>query len=426
MLYLFSSTSRELYKRNVLDGCCYPEGHILRFRYSENFVQESVKKTPNLLLQQKGLMIFADPPATIQQNESSIFKATAAGAPTLPEFRFYPIREVRIVKVFSVASLLFVDTELGKFVNYGPSSVNEERWNDSIQKLADHPRPEPHSGNSFFLYWSDSPAFAYSIFEDNIHAAWRTVIDRINQSSLQNCITFQISGFYYVEGRRGRARNWWTNQRALLAAAVRSKSGIRRWLADWLTAKPDPIEKSINPSYGAGNCIYAFKTGSSVILRMLFYRKTERDFKNQVLQLLWDRQIFSSASKDEVKIQSRYNQEDILLTCNRLSERTLSTLRIVQSTNPHDDAWAAQPSFLVQVAPPRGYVAMVCVVFGVGLLLLNTSTSDLKAFVGPYLSALTSSVSPWIIFWTVRFVKPLGTLLWIAAMWMFLRKFPLK
>jgi hypothetical protein len=273
---------------------------------------------------------------------------------------------------------------------------------------------------------SESPALAYSVVEDNIHSAWRSVIDRINQSSLQNCITFQISGFYYVEGRGGRARTWWMNQRALLAAAVRSKSGIRKWLADSLTAKPDPIGRSINASYGAGNCIYAFKTGSSVLLRMLFYRKTEKDFKDQILQLIWDKQVFSSASKDEFRIQSRYNQEDILLTCNRLSERTLSTLRIVQSQNPHDEAWAAQPSFLVQVAPPRGYVALVCVVFGLGLLLLNTSTSDLKAFVGPYLPALTSTVSPWIIFWTIRFVKPLGTLLWIAGTWMFLRKFPLK
>src|SRR5260370_28411343 len=146
MVYLFSSTSRELYKRNVLDGCCYPEGHILRFRYSESIVQESVKKTPNLLLQQKGLMIFADPPVTVQQNEPSQSKETAAGTLTLPEFRFYPIREVRIVKVFSVASLLFVDAELGKFVNYGAGPANEQLSNDSIRKIADHPRPEPQLG----------------------------------------------------------------------------------------------------------------------------------------------------------------------------------------------------------------------------------------------------------------------------------------
>ncbi len=426
MVYLFSSTSRELYKRNVLDGCCYPEGHILRFRYSENFVQPSVKERPNLLLQQRGLMIFADPPTAAQQNKPLNSKESASDAPSPPEFRFYPIREIRIVKVLSVATLLFVDAELGKFINYETSSAKEQFWNDSIRSLADHPRPEPYSGSSFFIYWSDAAGFGYSVVEDHPHDAWRSVVDRINQSSLQGCITYQVSGFYYVEGRRGRARNWWTNRRALLAAAIRSKPGLPRWLADRLTPRSEPTRRSIEGSYGAGNCIYAFKTGRSIVMRLLFYRKTEKDFKNQILKLIWDRQVFSSASQDEFRIQSRYNQEDVLLTCNRLSERTLSTLRIVQGENPHEGAWASQPSFLVQVAPPRGYIALVCIVFGLGLLLLNTTTSDLRGFLGPYLSILTSTVSPWIVFWTIRFIKPLGTLLWIAATWMFLRKFPLK
>jgi len=426
MVYLFSSTSRELYKRNVLDGCCYPEGHILRFRYSENFVQTSVKERPNLLLQQKGLMIFADPITPTQAKPPSTAKEPASNIPALPEFRFYPIREVRIVKVLPVANLLFVDAELGKYVNYGTGPNNEQLWNDSIRNLADHPRPEPFSGKSFFIYWSDEPGFAYSVAEGQPHEAWRSVIERINQSSLQECITYQVAGFFYVEGKSGRARTWWANQRALLALAIRGQSRIRKWIADYLTPPPVPVGKRIRANYGAGNCIYAFGTGRSVVLQLLFYRKTEKDLKSQLLKLVWDRQVFSSASQDDFRIQSRYNQQEVLLTCNRLSERTLSTLRIVQAENPQDEAWASQPSFLVEVAPPRGYIILISLVFGVGLLLLNTSGADLKAFLGPYLPALTSTVSPWIIFWTIRFIKPLGTLLWIAATWMFLRKFPLK
>lgn len=426
MVYLFSSTSRELYKRNVLDGCCYPEGHILRFRYSENFVQTSVKEKPNLLLRQKGLMIFADPITSTLAKPPSTLERSASSPPTSPEFRFYPIREVRIVNVLPVANLLFVDAELGKFVNYGAGSANEHLWNDSIRRLADHPRPEPFAGKSFFIYWSDVPGFAYSVAETQPHEAWRSVIERINQSSLQECITYQVAGFYYVEGKSGQARTWWANQRASLAVAIRAQSRIRKWIADYLTPPPGPVGRRIRANYGAGNCIYAFETGRSVVLQLLFYRKTEKDFKSQILKLVWDRQVFSSASQDDFRIQSRYNQQDVLLTCNRLSERTLSTLRIVQAENPQDEVWASQPSFLVQVAPPRGYILLVSAAFGLGLLLLNTSTADLKAFLGPYLPTLTSTVSPWIIFGAIRFIKPLGTLLWIAATWMFLRKFPLK
>jgi hypothetical protein len=71
MVYLFSSTSRELYKRNVLDACCYPESHVLRFRYSEHNIQPSVKSSPNLLLQENGLVIFADPPTEAPGNSPS-------------------------------------------------------------------------------------------------------------------------------------------------------------------------------------------------------------------------------------------------------------------------------------------------------------------------------------------------------------------
>jgi len=420
MVYLFSSTSRELYKRNVLDACCYPNGHVLRLRYSEHNIQPSVKSSPNLLLQQDGLVIFADPPAS----RTSPSKDSAINAPA--EFRFYPIREVRVVRVRWTAGLLFVDAKLGKFVNYECSTGGEGVWNESIKQLVDHPRPGPDGAQTFFIYWSLSSAFAYSTLEDQPQRAWRSVVDRVNQSSLQECITYRISGFYYVQGTHARAKDWLTNRRAALASAVRSPGPFRNWLGNLLTPESESTGKAINPDYAAGNCIYRLKTGRSVILRVLFYRKTEKTFKDELLKLVWDRQVFSSASKDEFRIQSRYDQEEILLTCSRLSERTLSTLRIVQAHNSDDEAWASQPSFVVQVAPPAGYVFLVSIVFGLGLLLLNTSTADLNAYLSPYLPALTSHISPWILFWAVRFVKPLGTLFWIGATWMFLRKFPLK
>src|SRR5277367_6101980 len=99
MLYLFSSTSRELYKRNVLDGCCYPEGHVLRFRYSDKFVQDLVKENPNRLLREKGLMIFADSQAKNQQIAGSGPTGPSDSTVGSSEFRFYPIREVTIQNI---------------------------------------------------------------------------------------------------------------------------------------------------------------------------------------------------------------------------------------------------------------------------------------------------------------------------------------
>src|ERR1700733_15189366 len=105
MLYLFSSTSRELYKRNVLDGCCYPEGHVLRFRYSDNFVQDLVKERPNRLLREKGLMIFADAEAKDPHIDVSGPPEPGDSAAEPLEFRFYPIREITIRNIHFTADL---------------------------------------------------------------------------------------------------------------------------------------------------------------------------------------------------------------------------------------------------------------------------------------------------------------------------------
>jgi hypothetical protein len=426
MLYLFSSTSRELYKRNVLDGCCYPRGHVLRFRYSDNLVQELVKEKPSRLLQERGLMIFADLPAKNGHVVPPEPNKSSAGITEPLEFWFYPIREVKVREIHFSAGLLFVDAELGKFVNYETDPSNEQVWNDSIKALPHHPRPEAQAEKTFFIYWKDGPGIHYSVAEHQKQFAWRSVIDRVNESSLQDCITYQISGFYYVGTRRERVRSWLAERLAVAARAVRSESRSRKWMADRITPSSNDIANPITPTYRSGNCVYAFKTGRSVLLKMLFYRKTEKDFKNQTLQLGWDKQVFSSVSKEQFGIQSRYNEEDVLLTCNRLSDRAFATLKFVQAENNDDQAWASQPSFLVEVKPPRGYIALVLVIFGAGLLFLNTSAADLQAYAGPYWPTITSFVKPWLAFWAIRMIKPLGTLLWIGATWLFFRKFPLK
>jgi hypothetical protein len=426
MLYLFSSTSRELYRRDILDGCCYPEGHVLRFRYSESFVPESIKQQPNRLIQEQGLLIFADSPTTQSTIEPSAPLVTVAGAQQPPEFRFYPIRELKIRDIHFAASLLFVDAELGRFVNYDVGPSHEQEWDKSIKALPNHPRPDPHSGTSFFIYWNDGIGIQYSTLEHRRHSAWRSVVERVNDSSLKDCITYQISGFYYVGTRWQRARSWFNDRLAAVARAIRSTSATRQWLADRITPSSLEVRRAIKAAYSVGNCIYPLKTGRSVVLKMLFYRKTETTYSNQVLQLSWDKQIFSSVSKDQFRIQSRYNQEDVLLRCNRLSDPALATLKFSQAENPNKNVWASEPSFLVEVKPPAGYVASVLVIFGFGLLCLNTSAADLKAYVGPYLPTLASHVSPVITFWIIRMIKPIGTLFWIGATWMFLRKFPLK
>ena len=117
MVYLFSSNYRPLYAKDVLDGCCYPEGHVMRLRYSEAYVPEAVRRAPALMLRERGLLIFAD--METFQTDTSGEPATKDPKRPLPpvDFRFYPIREIDIVEVRLVCDILLVDVKLGKFVS---------------------------------------------------------------------------------------------------------------------------------------------------------------------------------------------------------------------------------------------------------------------------------------------------------------------
>src|SRR2546427_13110881 len=95
MVYLFSSSYYQLYQKDVLNACCYPEGHVMRLRYSEGYVADSVKLTPTLMVGENGLFVFADP----QTLHLGLAKTDQTRAANPPDFVFYPIREIQIINV---------------------------------------------------------------------------------------------------------------------------------------------------------------------------------------------------------------------------------------------------------------------------------------------------------------------------------------
>ena len=47
MIYIFSSAYYELFKQNVLNASCYPEGHVMRLRYDAEYVDPAARKDPD-------------------------------------------------------------------------------------------------------------------------------------------------------------------------------------------------------------------------------------------------------------------------------------------------------------------------------------------------------------------------------------------
>lgn len=110
----------------------------------------------------------------------------------------------------------------------------------------------------------------------------------------------------------------------------------------------------------------------------------------------------------------RYNEQRILLGCSRVTDPTLSTLRLVQKVANDGETWSPQPAFIIRIKPSRLLLFFVAVLFGMGLILLNLGPADLQV-VGLRHADLIYKIC-----------KVIGLLLIIIASYRYLRKFPLK
>ena len=62
MIYLYSSSFYDLFRQNVLNACCYPDGYVMRIRYgreyfSPDLMQDNAWKK---LTKKDGVLVFAE------------------------------------------------------------------------------------------------------------------------------------------------------------------------------------------------------------------------------------------------------------------------------------------------------------------------------------------------------------------------------
>lgn len=416
MVYLFSSNYYGLYAQDVLDACCYPEGHVMRLRYSERYVPDSVRRAPALMLGQKGLFVFADTDGSSAENVESKVEGQGATGSSKPDFRFYPIREIEIVDIRLMADVLLVDARLGDFLNYGPETdeTKERDWDKGIKRLPNRPCPPGSSNEGYFFYTINEQGLGYSTREKRNQVAWRSVIERINRSSLKKAVTFRVLGFYRVGDWKDRLAALFGRLASRFAKVVYREEGWREGVAEFLASFERTAESKIVPDVKGADCTYRFGMNQLVLMKLLFYRSRSAPQVKSTLSLLFDQQAFASVSKSRIGIHFRYNEERVFLPCRRLTDPILSVVTLVQEGCEQLAGEAPQPTFVIQVRPYKTFLFMTLALFGLGLFFLNLSPQD---FTGTIFEPYT---------WLTRFSKVFGTLFVICASWQYLRKFPLK
>lgn len=333
MFYLFSSDHELRFKRNVLDVVCYPEKHIFRFRYHPNHVAPEIKEW-----YEKGEL--DDKLKKFKGKGLSIY-AEATGSVPDKAYDFYPLREVEIIRVQVVGNVYYVDFRLGRFLDYystGPREALDQlrRLQEFIKTIKFHPllllAKNPETGERQGLTWTDdgkleqhkgTPGFTnqgyfflhvddtnsssnYRVGQPNNYKAWESVAEILSSApSMEMAVFYLVEGFYRI-----RRRFVWFGEHH---------------------------EYLIEPKDDNWDTRYPLKMGTSVVLKMLFFRSSKAPGINRSLEIKTDGDAFAGFSQKEIRIESRYNEERVLIACKRVFDSIFAPIRIeLKETTPSD------------------------------------------------------------------------------------------
>jgi hypothetical protein len=373
VIYIFSSAYYDLFKQNVLNAVCYPDGHVMRLRYDAKYVEKAIRQKPASIKGKEAVLVFA---------EGSIANRDAAKeGGKARDYQFYPMRRCTVSTASAPADIFVLDVKLGSFVDYGDGTADRDQpWDEYIKALPSRPWPKNFRSDcadeGLYLFSADDLPLVGDRRE--LELAWRSVVERLNASELKECITYRLLGFY----RRGLWRK----------------------------------EKLIKPDVNGADAVYRFRSAETVLLKLLFYGDANRKGDSKSLKLEFDSKAFTSASVSTILVNAHYNEERIMLPCARTTDPLITSLSLAQN-NPKDGVWSPQPTFMVRVAPPTIYLLVVVAVFAASFLFGSLGKfSDLWKEID---WAAPGSIGD-------HLAKPAAGFLFLLASWLYLRKFPLK
>jgi hypothetical protein len=366
---------------------CYPPGHIVRFRYQIHHLAKAVQdwKVDNAgevsvpYLQGNCLIVFAD--------------TTDAAKPPYC-FKFFPVRWATINRLSKRGTIYYADVELGEFVNY-------LKWGDRIEEqfkgcqefistlsgspfprmLADGTKLEvgkawdasrqvvpfdkrdvnQHPGYLFLQAEYDFWSWKESGLTD---AAWEGTIDVLCKfSCLSTSLFFKIDGLFKLS---------------------------RRFFSPWKTT-----EKFLSPRNHAVETSYRLPAGKMVILKLLFYRPDSAP-KPMIsvlkVQALGDG--FAGVLPSEIRIDSRYNEQRIIIACKRVLDNIIAPILINEHEKaeskgdapvppvPTQATLVAEPFLMAQISVARFAVFWIIIGLVFGGLFLSIGPDYAKAVGG--------------------------------------------
>jgi len=178
-------------------------------------------------------------------------------------------------------------------------------------------------------------------------------------------------------------------------------------------------ESQIRPTVKGPDCHYRLSMGETVVVKLFFYR-SEAPTQEVNLELQFDPKAFTSASRNEFRVGSRYDEIRVLLSCARTPDPIYSALSIVDPGQTH--SCSPEPVFVTLVKPPTMSLFLIALLFTFGLCLVQLSAQDVQALI----HAIWPIANKMWLDPVSRCARGFVTLLIFIATWTFVRKFPLK
>ena len=127
MIYLFTTTKRSLYKRDLLNVCCYPDGWQIKFGYKKEYIPSQVLSNCQAILKgSTAVIVFCE---TVDEND--LF------------YKYQPIRRGKIVNVErDFASSLTLTISLRRVFDYSQQTrdAQVEDFQKFIEGFEDRPQ----------------------------------------------------------------------------------------------------------------------------------------------------------------------------------------------------------------------------------------------------------------------------------------------
>ena len=139
------------------------------------------------------------------------------------------------------------------------------------------------------------------------------------------------------------------------------------------------------------------------------------------LQSFCRSRIFQRTANSVLTVCVSRGGKRILLPTSRGTDTIVSTLAIVQDGDGAEKSiWAPQPRFVVSVCPPWWVIPLVASLFTLSFLLASVTSIKELPFIDTFPSLVT------LLQGFASLQKPLAAISFMAASWIYLRKFPLK